>query len=328
MLTIIEKSGRIREAQAQLKRNLNACSEKKGPITIGGQWGNQRQLVSWSSKLSIWWTTYSLSNRFENAFGIEKPRWDTKYGYAIPSVIDIPFSGINRRIGGAFAVDENNRVYLLHRGRIGGGRKGIGKTLFLENYRGEWETVQDGDSVSKLAMVAALSSRRFPHQIASFVYEVQRIKKEGKIETESRVPFTDTFKEGFSGTKEYVVGRVEAECDHELVVSSLEKLLRLTGLVLGNRYPMDLYVLDSSKRISTIFEVKTDSTSTSCYKAIGQLLFYSAKLDRRPQLIAVFPNTFDKQHTFDRIGIQCLTYRWRRNQPEFDDSHIANLEIT
>jgi hypothetical protein len=46
---------------------------------------------------------------------VEEPRWGTRYGHSIPSIIDIPFEGINRRIGGAFATDENNRVYLMHR---------------------------------------------------------------------------------------------------------------------------------------------------------------------------------------------------------------------
>ena len=65
-----------------------------------------------NTPLGIWWTTYSLCNRYENAFGVEEPRWNTRYGHSIPSVVDVPFHGINRRIGGVFAVDENNKLYL------------------------------------------------------------------------------------------------------------------------------------------------------------------------------------------------------------------------
>lgn len=284
----------------------------------------------WSEKLGIWWTTYSLHNRYENAFGVEEPKWNTGYGHSIPSVIDVPFHGINRRIGGVFAVDESNKLYLLHRGRIGGGRKGIGKTLFLANYRGKWVSVQDGDSVSRLALVAALDSERFPYQVANFVHELQRIKQEETLETKPSVTLTDTFEEEFSGTKEYVVGKIEAECDHGLVVSSLEKKLRRAGLPVGNRYPMHLYVLDPNGEMVALFEIKTDSSSASCYGAIGQLLFYSARLDKKPQIVAVFPHLFDKEYEsiLNKIGIQCLTYKGKNNQPEFDNSQIANLQVT
>jgi len=329
MLKVIEEHSRIKEAQVELKENLGKYSEITGRITIGGTGWHSRHAVSWSEKLGIWWTTYSLSNRYENAFGVEEPRWNTRYGHSIPSVIDVPFHGINRRIGGVFAVDENNKLYLLHRGRIGGGRKGIGKTLFLANYRGKWVAVQDGDSVSRLALVAILNSEKFPWQIANFVHELQRIKQEDIVGTKPSVTLTDTFEEEFSGTKEYVVGKVEAECDHGLVVSSLEKKLRTEGLIVGNRYPMDLYVLDADGEMVTLFEVKTDSSSASCYEAIGQLLFYSARLDRKPQIVAVFPHPFDREYgdVFDKIGIQRLTYTWKDNQPEFDNSQIANLRI-
>ena len=112
MLKVIEENSRIKEAQAEFKENLGKYSEMAGKITIGGTGWHSRRAVSWSEKLGIWWTTYSLCNRYENAFGVEEPRWNTRYGHSIPSVVDVPFHGINRRIGGVFAVDENNKLYL------------------------------------------------------------------------------------------------------------------------------------------------------------------------------------------------------------------------
>jgi len=35
---------------------------------------------------------------------------------------------MNRTIAGAFASDDEGNIYLVHRGRIGGGKKGIGRT--------------------------------------------------------------------------------------------------------------------------------------------------------------------------------------------------------
>jgi hypothetical protein len=180
--------------------------------------------------------------------------------------------------------------------------------------------------VSRLVLIAELGSVRFPYQIAHFVHEVQRIKGEvGKPKPNSQL--SKTFKKEFSGKRKYSVGKIEAECDHGLVVDKLEQQLRLMGFVAGNSHPMDLYVLDPKGQITVLFEVKTDSTSTSCYEAVGQLLFYSAKLAKKPQLVAVFPESLDREFIdiFEEIGLQALTYRWIKNRLYFDKDEIAEL---
>jgi hypothetical protein len=68
MWKVIEENSRIKEAQAEFKENLGKHSEITGKITIGGTGWHSRRAVSWSEKLGIWWTTYSLGNRYENAF--------------------------------------------------------------------------------------------------------------------------------------------------------------------------------------------------------------------------------------------------------------------
>jgi hypothetical protein len=239
MLRVIEAKSQVRKAQREFKRVMKAWADKKGPITIGGPGFHDPRKVSWSERLGIWWTTYLVDNRFENAFGVQEPKWEMRYGYPITCVIDVPLQGINRRIGGAFATDEDNSVYLMHRGRIGGGRIGIGKTLFVNNYRGIWKAVQDGEVASRLVLVAKFDSDEFPYQIAHYVHEVQRIKNEvGSTEPEIQLP--PIFKEEFSGKKKYGTREFEAECNHGLVVSELEKQLRSIGLIARNRIPNGL----------------------------------------------------------------------------------------
>ena len=158
------------------------------------------------------------------------------------------------------------------------------------------------------------------------MHEVQRIKEEVD-KPKPGIQLAHTFKEEFSGKKEYIVRKVEAECDHGLVVSNLEKKLRSMGLAAGNSYPMDLYILNPRRQITVLFEVKTDSTSTSCYEAIGQLFFYSARLIKKPQLVAVFPNSLDRHYIdiLEEIGLQTLTYRWVNNMPCFNEHEIGEL---
>lgn len=71
-------------------------------------------------------------NRYWNAFGLlssEQPS-------SIVVEVNFPIQGVNRRIAGILARDDvTGIVKVLHRGGIGGGRKGIGKHAFLDWYR-------------------------------------------------------------------------------------------------------------------------------------------------------------------------------------------------
>lgn len=206
---------------------------------------------------------------------------------------------------------------------------GIGKALFDENYRGERVRVQDGDMTLEMALVGELGAERFPYQVACFVNEVQRIKELANT-AKPEIEFPAGFSKEFSGEKKYSVREVEAKCDHGLVVRSLEKELRSDSIVTGNRRPLDLYVLDSDGHVSILFEVKTDTTPTSCYEAIGQLLVYSAPLAKKPRLVAVFPDSLDRHYleVFKKIGLRSLTYKWVKNEPIFEKREVAELAGT
>jgi hypothetical protein len=64
------------------------------------------------------------------------------------------------------------RSYVLHRGKIGGGKKGVGLALFRNNFVGKWTSVEGDEVVS----IGAIASADFITQVSSFVKEVDRIK--------------------------------------------------------------------------------------------------------------------------------------------------------
>lgn len=325
MLKIIEEENEIKKAQAQFRKKINDIAEKHGSISLGGKGWHRDREVYWNESLRIWWTMEEEEDRYWNSFGTGEPKWNTKYSHSIVVEINLP-KGKNRRIQGAVASDESGKLYLLHRGRIGGGRKGIGKSLFVDNFRGEWETVWDGTATARLALIAALDSERFPQQVASFVHEVARVKgiKSTKAKSDSTVAFK--FKEEFSGTKRFSQTKeIDAKCDHGIVVNNLAKKLESRGLAVGNTSQMDLYILDKHGEIEKLFEVKTDTTVRSCYEAIGQLFFHSSRLGAKPLLIAVFPHTIAKQYekVFKKLGINVLTYMWSNNIPRFSNLKCA-----
>jgi len=189
MLKVIENRKEIADVQELFIEKLNSMADKSGIIFLGYRGGSEKLEAFWSKKLDIWWVTSTSGNRFWNAFGLGEPKWESRYSHHITCEINPPFQGINRSISGVFAKNYNN-LYLLHRGSIGGGRKDVGKKVFKDQFRGEWQIVEDGDRISNIALIGSFGSSRFPEQIATFVKEVARIKSEAAKGTCIKLPET------------------------------------------------------------------------------------------------------------------------------------------
>ena len=173
MLKVLEDKDQIQRAETQLLCRLKSRSEKQGIISVRHRGGSQRLNANWSKQLDIWWTTKDNRNRFWNAFGTGEPKWNSSASHRIKCEINPPKVGIDRRIAGVFAKDNEGNIHFLHRGKLGGGKPGVNKELFEQHFTGSWEEVEDG---TKLALVASFNDPRFIEQIADFVHEVERIK--------------------------------------------------------------------------------------------------------------------------------------------------------
>ncbi len=94
--------------------------------------------------------------------------------------INPPVEGINRRIGGIFAEDDQKMKYLLHRGKIGGGRAGIGKKEFMKWFKeqgGKTICLDDGNQRNEVIFITALNDKHLVHKIAFFVKQVDQFKQ-------------------------------------------------------------------------------------------------------------------------------------------------------
>jgi len=88
---------------------------------------------------------------------------------------------------GAIGRSPNGDDFLLFRGGIGGGKKGVGKTAFWQEYRGPKALLNCRGRVDEVAVVGQLRHPDFTDQAAEFVAEVARIKKViGGVRTTSR----------------------------------------------------------------------------------------------------------------------------------------------
>jgi hypothetical protein len=94
--------------------------------------------------------------------------------------INVPYKGVNRSRAGLFAEDvKTKKIYLMHRGKVGGGRKGIGKAAFVEWYNGKTFTVDELDGRSSEAfMVTSINDSKIVDNVTRYVMKVAQFKNE------------------------------------------------------------------------------------------------------------------------------------------------------
>jgi len=177
MWKILTSKADIEDANQKLKRAFESRQPQYLFTTIGYQSNNFPTTVMWLSGLDIW--AYfglppngkSKGKRYWNVFGIGMP----KKMVSIVCEINSPMEGINRRVAGAFARNDEGDIAVMHRGRINVTR-GITKELFRRMCRCKWENVVDAGKNSSLVYIGNLSSLNLVESIRDFVFEIDRIK--------------------------------------------------------------------------------------------------------------------------------------------------------
>jgi hypothetical protein len=325
-LRIVEDAGIIKDARDRITDAFRRDGAERVSTVIGYPGGNQSSRVYWAEDLGIWLGCDVIEkSRYWNAFGTRNPKQNKMV--PICCEINFPLSGINRQISGAVAADERGRLFLVHRGQIGGGRKGIGAALFWKHFDGKPSIVVDGDRETELVVVGSIESPRLLRQIQFFVREVERIKALARAADGPASPDDDhgesieiqDIGEEFEGTKTYTVTRkIDAACDHAIIVNRLRQRLRKEGYSTGKDRFRDLYV-HRNGRITSLFEVKPDTSTTSIYTAVGQLMIYSVVQKTQPKLVFVVPDelTVQTRNKLRKIGIDVLGYRWAKGEPDF-----------
>ena len=173
MHRIISDTAGIRAAAQQLDANLRTALPERIDCSVGGAGGSFATTIAYAPSLDLWYAAQQNGKTYWHGFGNGAPQAGKKV--ALASEINIPADGLNRSISGAFARDDAGRVWLLHRGKIRGG-----KALFFAHYNGTTVTVQDGDKEDSCALIGAVDDPEIAAHIARFVAEVVRIKAVAK----------------------------------------------------------------------------------------------------------------------------------------------------
>jgi len=322
-LKIIDDGQTVQKCRQQFVRKLRSCADEKIPVKLGHIGASSASKILWSEHLGIWMAFGEGENRhFNHAFGTGKPL----PGNVLSATCEINFPafGIDRRIGGAFARDRKGQIYVVHRGKIGGGRRGVGKSLFDAHYRGVWALMEDGEMETVVAVIGALKSTRFPRQLAHFIHKIDQIKSlAGTPSPQTVLSFSEvSFREEFSGARPCDFYRDMAGlCDQGIVIRDLFQALKNRGFRVANDAFRDLFTVDGQGRIAAIFHIKTDILPASLHDGVTQLLLQSLNLPRRTRLILVIPILpgADVLARAGKFNVEPLVYRWEEEKALFPD---------
>jgi len=176
MLTLLVEKSQISSAQKLLQGKLFVqLPQREGKYIIGYQGGNI-EVSDLHADHRIWFLSSKSGARYWNAFGLAD-RLNISTSNSITVEINSPFSGENGKVAGLFARGDDGSVYLLHRGKIGGGRAGVGKQAFLDWSKFALTSVQlpSGGSFDAI-LIGKLDSQSLSSDIARFVYAVADFK--------------------------------------------------------------------------------------------------------------------------------------------------------
>lgn len=318
-MRLVQDAKKIRLARQAMVRAIKSGETRKVDTVLGFQGESFPAKVLWSELLGIWlYPGLIKGSRYWNAFGTGPMK---KGSVDITCEVNFPLSGIDRRIAGAVVEDEANNLYIAHRGRIGGGKAGVGTQLFWDNFDGGSPTiVVDGDRETRMAMIGPLNSPKLGIHLRFFVQEVQRIKGQATADGHPDKIFRlQDFRNEFEGIKTIRITEIyQAACDHGIVVNRLRQCLKDIGCATGKDKFRDLYVHRNGK-VTSLFEVKPDCSTTSLYTAIGQLFFHSLGLPSNPDRVIVLPaNTPEKLiGKLKQLQLKVLLFDWNEGEPLF-----------
>jgi hypothetical protein len=320
MLTVVEDEAAVRRHQRQFAKALRQAATETIPVKLGHPGASEKAKVVWSEALGIWFFSRKIAgSRYWNAFGVGRP--ERGAGITITCEVNFPLCGVDRRTGGAFAQDRSGQIFVVHRGKLGGGRRGIGKALFENSYRGVWEAMEDGGEETPVALIGVLHSPRFSRQIAEFVRKIARIKESAALSSQAELTLEEfTVHEELIGARCREERReIGAECDRGLVIRDLADALREKGLRSGNDGQRDLMVMNREGRIRAVFQIGTEAGLPGIHAGAGQLLLNSLSLPGDPLLILTLPRAPESglREKLKQLNIAILTYEWRGGQALF-----------
>ena len=326
MLSLLEETNGKKVAQAVLEGNLKSVLKSRGTHNVGFPGGNVDVDLYSEGYGELWVAFGGVSKdaaipRYWNAYGVYEPHQSTQ---SITVEINIALTSNSAQVAGFFAKDnETGDIFLMHSGKIGGGRSGIGKSAFLVWSKAKLVEVSAGDRQFRSGIaVGKISDPDLAGRIWTFVQGVFRFKEQaasGALSTDAfkqQVEEFERYSKEFSGKKRGSHGgRFEYLTYHGDIVQKLydEKTLRLAkGEKVFNSNLIDLFVKRNGV-LSEVYEVKTGVGRQMLYTAIGQLLTHATNGRDDVAKVLVLPSEeeipADIGRAISHLGISIRRFR-------------------
>ena len=178
MLKQIISKSQISKCQNIMKKTLINSLPNSDIYTIGYHSGSIESRIY--SGREIWFSpniSHTEDKKYWNGFGLSENLSKTKSN-SITVEINILQNGSNDMIAGAFVKNiETGRIYLTHSGKVGGGRKGIGKNAFIKWYKKPTQSISVGNKKTKqVIIISELNSKSFTKDLSEFIKNVAKFK--------------------------------------------------------------------------------------------------------------------------------------------------------
>ncbi len=170
----------IDKAQQQLDAQLRESLLERGEHRLSFRPGGKSLSLHAEGRsglyyASTWLPPPAKTPRFWNAFGL----YDGKVGHPQKIIVEINIAKPpSRRVAGFFARrSDSPDIFLLHDGKIGGGKKGVCRSGFLAHSGLPLRDVKSAKGHRRGIVVARVSADNLVRDIASFVRAVAAYKE-------------------------------------------------------------------------------------------------------------------------------------------------------
>lgn len=262
--------------------------------------------IQWNEKAGLWAyfhpELFGGRGRWGCWFGSDPGSFPDKL---CPSIeINLAREPEDRVVAGRALVDEDGRLYLGHKGILGGGRGGqMSMAEFGVRIRGfvrEPILHKDGRE-EQVFVIGALDADDFLTRLLAFVSECERLREFARDRAGEEIDEDDPRMPGEFIPENDTIGtgtgrgydQIEINRRHGRVVNALHAELKRRKISTTNATTQsmrpDLYRASKDGRMDILFEVKASSDTQSWFTAIGQLVVYGAGVQPTPRRVLVVP---------------------------------------
>jgi hypothetical protein len=322
MFSLLESKNEIAKAQRKLEASISRDFNKTATKNIGYPGGTTKNAKVYTDGHYWFWSDNyddTATPRRLNWFGLFRKDVDLQ----ISVEINTPYEGRNNQVAGFFARDnETGSTYLLHSGRVGGGRKGVGKSTFLA-----WSDqrlidvvdssggIRDGVLVMPIEGAAATRSAvRYIDTIVRFKQAVRAGETDSREFQRKQKALADFYSEPRGRRKGKRPGEFDYLSRHGDIVDALYDWLNSRPIPKGGRLVKNALIdlgVAVGRELVEVYEIKTTAARSDVYSAIGQLMVHGNATDCRRVIVLPQkePIATDLANALQRLGIQLLEFK-------------------